>query len=393
MGATVCGGPPGRESPRDPVRRERVRQPARRGLRALRRARARAPPACGWTGTVSSRRGAAPGRTRWSGIERCSRLARDAGLSIWACLHHFTLPGWFADDLHGFRDDKSGRLVWSRHVDWVAETFGDLVAGWKPINEPTFYALGGHLFGAIPPGHRDRSEATDVLRTIHRAGAEAARLLRTPATPAATVEALLPIFKVEDTAEEHRRRRAAGRRCGGTPGPTTSSSTPTTTSASPTTPPSACAATGRRALAGGRPPGPQGYVRWAEGFAHVLDRLSVDHPGPAAPRREAGIGTDDEPAAERLRRRGPRHGRARPSPAGSTCAGSSGGPASTTTSGATASTCASASSTETATPSPPPPRSPRSVDAEHRMAVASGTDLGGLRAWRGRWRGSRLRPC
>src|SRR5688572_2590646 len=126
--------------------------------------------------------------------------ARAAGISIWACLHHFTLPGWFADDLHGFRDDKQGRLVWSRHVDWVAETFGDLVAGWKPINEPTFYALGSHLFGALPPGRKDRNEAANVLKTIHRAGADAARLLRTPATPVATVQALVPIFKVDDTA-------------------------------------------------------------------------------------------------------------------------------------------------------------------------------------------------
>ena len=54
--------------------------------------------------------------------------ARDTGVSIWACLHHFSLPGWFADDLGGFRDDRQGRLVWSRHVDWVAETFGDLVS-------------------------------------------------------------------------------------------------------------------------------------------------------------------------------------------------------------------------------------------------------------------------
>ena len=57
------------------------------------------------------------------------QAGRDAGLSIWVCLHHFTLPGWFADDLHGFRDDRQGRLLWSRHVDWVGETFGDLVAG------------------------------------------------------------------------------------------------------------------------------------------------------------------------------------------------------------------------------------------------------------------------
>ena len=41
-------------------------------------------------------------------------------------------------------------------------------------------------------------------------------------------------------------------------------------------------------------PGPQGYVRWAEGFAHVLDRLSADHPDRPILISEAGIGTDDD---------------------------------------------------------------------------------------------------
>ena len=49
-----------------------------------------------------------------------------------------------------------------------------------------------------------------------------------------------------------------------------------------------------RAVAGGRQPGPQGYVRWAEGFAHVLDRLSADHPNRPILISEAGIGTDDD---------------------------------------------------------------------------------------------------
>ena len=125
------------------------------------------------------------------------------------CLHHFTLPGWFADDLHGFRDDKQGRLLWSRHVDWVGETFGDLVAGWKPINEPTFYASAATCSAPSRPGHRDRDEAVRVLGTMHQAGADAARLLRTPATPTATVESLLPVFTVEDTPESDRRRGAS----------------------------------------------------------------------------------------------------------------------------------------------------------------------------------------
>jgi len=230
-------------------------------------------------------------------VERYRALlqaGRDAGISVWACLHHFALPGWFADDLNGFRDDKQGRLVWSRHVDWVAETFGDLVFGWKPINEPTYYALGSHLLGSLPPGRKDRNEAANVLKTIHQAGADAAHLLRTPATPVATVQSLIPIFKAEDTAEATAAAArldelwwgswaddrqldaydylgfsyysAIGVRGDGSVGP--------------------WPVNGR--------PGPQGYVRWAEGFAHVLERLGADHPGRQLLVGEAGIGTDDD---------------------------------------------------------------------------------------------------
>ncbi len=222
------------------------------------------------------------------------QAGRDAGISIWACLHHFVLPGWFADDLSGFRDDKQGRLVWSRHVDWVAETFGDLVSGWKPINEPTFYALGSHLMGLLPPGRSDPREAAAVLATIHQAGADAARLLRTPTTPVASVQSLIPIFTAEDTADAAAAvahlddlwwgswadesqldaydylgfsfYSAIGVKGDGSVGP--------------------WPVNGR--------PGPQGYVPWAEGFAHVLERLGSDHAGRPLLVAEAGIGTADD---------------------------------------------------------------------------------------------------
>src|SRR4051794_16613856 len=40
------------------------------------------------------------------------RAARDAGVEPWVCLHHFTLPGWFAEDEHGFVDDRSRTRYW-----------------------------------------------------------------------------------------------------------------------------------------------------------------------------------------------------------------------------------------------------------------------------------------
>src|SRR5690242_2003212 len=65
--------------------------------------------------------------------------ATEAGVAPWVCLHHFTLPRWFAD-AGGFllEDNRTG--PWARHVDFMAETFGDLVAGWQPVNETNYYA-------------------------------------------------------------------------------------------------------------------------------------------------------------------------------------------------------------------------------------------------------------
>ncbi|MFL6204491.1 MAG: family 1 glycosylhydrolase [Acidimicrobiales bacterium] len=220
--------------------------------------------------------------------------ARAAGISIWACLHHFSLPGWFADDLGGFRDDKQGRLVWSRHVDWVGETFGDLVSGWKPINEPSFYALGSHLFGVLPPARRDRREADRVLATIHRAGADAARLLRTPDTPISTIQSLSPVFRVEDTPEARATAAKLEERLWAAWAADEHLDTYDYLGFSyySAIGVKADGSIGRWPAEG--IPGPQGYVRWAEGFAHVLERLQADHPARPVLVCEAGIGTDDE---------------------------------------------------------------------------------------------------
>jgi beta-glucosidase len=126
---------------------------------------------------------------------------RDAGLEIWVCLHHFTLPGWFSDDLGGFLDSRGLGYHWPRHVDWVAETFGDLVAGWKPVNEPLAYAAGGYLLGAMPPGRADAGDFADALRATHLANLAAWRLLRGGDQPVATVMNLSPVRSVATSTE------------------------------------------------------------------------------------------------------------------------------------------------------------------------------------------------
>jgi beta-glucosidase len=120
--------------------------------------------------------------------------ARDAGIAPWVCLHHFTLPGWFGDDLGGFVDDRKRSYYWARHVDFVAETFGDLVYGWKPINEPVAYTAAGYLLGVNPPGKADVNDFAEALEATHLANLEAWRVLRSGDQPVCTIMNLNPVF-------------------------------------------------------------------------------------------------------------------------------------------------------------------------------------------------------
>lgn len=103
----------------------------------------------------------------------------------WACLVDGSLPGWFADDERGFTDDKARGLLWPRHVDWVGETFGDLVAGWIPMREPRQWAAWGRLVAATPPGFQRRRDMMTMVDAVTTAELEAERLLR-GSSPVAT---------------------------------------------------------------------------------------------------------------------------------------------------------------------------------------------------------------
>ena len=134
--------------------------------------------------------------------------ARDAGIKVWAGLYHYTLPGWFADDAHGFIDDRARTYFWPRHIDFVAETFGDLVEGWMPVNEPTSCAYGGWMSGEIPPGRQDPETFPKALRALHLAGLEAWRLLRSGDRPVATVMNLSPVYPAVRSREPDERDAA-----------------------------------------------------------------------------------------------------------------------------------------------------------------------------------------
>ncbi len=138
------------------------------------------------------------GRRDEAAIEHYARVltaARDAGISPWVCLHHFTLPGWFTEiGDGGFLDDRGRSYYWARHVAFVAETFGDLVFGWKPINEPGAYA------GIYPT----KARRFDVLGAILLAQRDAWRELRGGGKPVATVHDLSPNYKVGHTVKTDR---------------------------------------------------------------------------------------------------------------------------------------------------------------------------------------------
>ena len=101
--------------------------------------------------------------------------ALDAGVEPWVCLHHFTLPRWFADT-GGFLVERNRTDAWARHVDFIADTFGDLVRGWQPVNETNYYAFAAYLGRGWPPGHNSFDECAHGLpdhAARHRRGRRA----------------------------------------------------------------------------------------------------------------------------------------------------------------------------------------------------------------------------
>ena len=112
--------------------------------------------------------------------------ANSAGIQPWVCLHHFTLPKWFAD-LGGFLVNNNRVTYWTRHVDFMANTFGDLVFGWQPVNETNYYPAAAYLGRGWSPGHNDRDEYRTVSQQMHLATAEAAVRLKQTGKPVASI--------------------------------------------------------------------------------------------------------------------------------------------------------------------------------------------------------------
>ena len=237
------------------------------------------------------------------------QAAIDAGVSPWVSLHHFTLPKWFVDS-GGFLVESNRTEVWRRHVDLVAETFGDLAAGWQPVNETNYYARAAYGGRGWPPGHDDPFEVAVVNEAIHLANAEAAVRLRQTGAPVSSIFGLSPIVPLDDhpdtramagALEEYYWSPWVGLFRDGVlkvPG------------RDPVERPDMAGFVdmigfsyygvmgvreGRLALyPEDAPLSPLGYGIWADGLGLVLDRIAELLPGTPVLVAEYGIGTDDD---------------------------------------------------------------------------------------------------
>jgi beta-glucosidase len=153
-----------------------------------------------------------PGQRDGAAVEHYREVLRAAGasgISVWATLHHTTLPGWFADDEHGFGDEHARTYFWARHVDTMGELFGDLVKGWVPVHDPFGFARRGWLTGTRPPGRRDPEQFLDTLRAAHRANLDAWKLLRSGESPVACDFGVTPAFPAVRSREPDEREAAS----------------------------------------------------------------------------------------------------------------------------------------------------------------------------------------
>lgn len=252
-----------------------------------------------------------PGRRDPAAIDHYRRVleaAHAAGVAPWVCLHHFTLPRWFAA-AGGFLRPENRTEPWLRHVDFVAERFGDLVSGWKPVNEPVAYAAAGWLGHGFPPGRDSFPEFAAALEGIQLASFEAALRLRRTGAPVATIFNLSTIHSVDAAAEPrarayddvvwgswlHALRDGELRVPGRAP-----IARPELTGAFDLVGFSYYSAMGVDAVRGavphppGAPRSPLGYGIWPEGLRLVLERLHAELPGRPLLVCELGLGTDDD---------------------------------------------------------------------------------------------------
>jgi beta-glucosidase len=114
----------------------------------------------------------AAGAVNGDAVELYTAIANAAssmGLTLQFTILDREVPTWFDND-GGFGDARFAGHWWPRWVELCADTFGDLVGGWVPIEHPL--SVANRLFPNDPRRHGD------VLDTLVTAWRDAWRLLR-----------------------------------------------------------------------------------------------------------------------------------------------------------------------------------------------------------------------
>lgn len=236
------------------------------------------------------------------------QAAHDTGVHPWVCLLHFTLPAWFADAGDFVVEENLG--PWRDHVAFVADTFGDLVDGWQPVNEMNIYPVLKFRGLGFPPGANDPDAASACAEHLLIGSAEAAVRLKETGAPVASIFSLFPAIAQDDSpasaervAQETERMWEPGLglfadgvlRVPGRP----PVERPDLAGSYDLIGFSYYGAFGvREGELAIHPPdaprSPLGYGIWADGLGVVLDRLHERLPGTPLLVAEYGIGTDDD---------------------------------------------------------------------------------------------------
>ena len=125
--------------------------------------------------------------------------AHQHGVRLWATLLERSVPQWF-DDEGGFNDAKTAGRFWPRFVETMAETFGDQLDGWFPIDDP---------LGFTDQYARDAGrQHGELLHTMVEAWRDSWRILRggPPVAGSFTIGHITPLNESPDAADEARRR-------------------------------------------------------------------------------------------------------------------------------------------------------------------------------------------
>jgi beta-glucosidase len=131
--------------------------------------------------------------------------AREAGLTPWVNLFHFTHPRWFA--ARGGFLEPANRADFLRYVERVGRALAPHARHFHVQNESMVYVLSSYLLGQNPPFVRDGAAAFAMTRTVLELHAEGYRILKSidPGLTVATIEVYLDVSPADPSDEGQQR--------------------------------------------------------------------------------------------------------------------------------------------------------------------------------------------